>query len=493
MTPWSDAHGHGYSAEVSRTQVTVHVRGANRAEVLAQVDRRMRRRGLELVRDPRPSEPLLVRARLVEHEPWVSLAIEELDTPDEWARFLARELGLPTLGAWFWDGEASLELTLFEPEARVAKLSLPSDARRAGDGRVVIPLGKLSRLVPRAKPKTTGLDLLVRAEEASFDEDDRCVYLPEEVGLAAVSRAFGIDELFIDPFDDDASDRVLHFRPKPSSAIAKRARAEDEAEARTRRADHDGRVYTVGWLAFDASPRDVEGVLKATARTVVAMLTPHLGSRVLLARAVTVGRGETPLPPPSEGDRAWKHYARALGDGAFVDLGRRDAPPLAAVWLVMRDGALVVGWCMRGLKDPVKRGQLAAAMDAVLSSSSNDARCFGALITCQRSPMSLERQALAYEYLRGTSAFALRPDAHRAVARAPGWRVLVPAAARIEGPVPRGFSMRAARAGIVLQAASSDPHEMPPGEMDALEGYLETNAAIARPVDTRSPSNIVPA
>lgn len=450
----------------------------------------MRRRGLELVRAARPTEPLLVRARLVEHGPWVSLAIEALETPDEWARFLARELGLPALGAWFWDGEASLELTLFEREARVAKLSLPSDARRAGDGRVVIPLGKLSRLVARAKPKTTALDLLVRAEEAAFDEDDRCVYLPEEVGQAAVARAFGIAELFIDPFDDGASDRVLHFRPKPTSAIAKRARAESEVEARARRADHDGRVYTVGWLAFDASPRDVEGLLKATARTVVDMLTPHLGSRVLHARAVAVDRSETPLPPPSEGARAWKRYAHALGDGALVDLGRRDTLQLAAVWLVLRDGALVVGWCMRGLKDAAKRSRLAAAMDAVLASSTNDARCFGALITCQRSPMSLERQALAYEYLRGTSAFALRPDAHRAVARAPGWRVLVPGAAtRIEGPLPPGVSRRAARAGIMLQAAASDPHEMPPQDMDALEAYLETNAAVARPAATDEPGN----
>jgi hypothetical protein len=136
---------------------------------------------------------------------------------------------------------------------------------------------------------------------------------------------------------------------------------------------------------------------------------------------------------------------------------------------------------MRGLKDPTKRRALAGAMGKVLESGTGDERCVGALITCQRSSMSLERQALAYEYLHGTSAFALRPDVHRTSARAPGWRVLVPRAARaVEGRPPPGIASRRVAAGLLLEAGCSDPHEMTPAAMAALEEYLAASAAITR-------------
>lgn len=437
----------------------------------------MARRGLEPVRSPSSREPLIVRARVVEQQGWISLSVEDLDAPDACARFLARVFDAPALGAWFWDGESRLVLTLFEGRAPAARLSLPESARRSADGRVAVPLGKLSRLVPGVKPKKTGLDVLVRAEEASFDAKGRCEYAPEEVAHA-LGRAFGIGDLFIDPLDEDAGDEVLHFRPEPTSDVAKRARAEREAEDDARRADHEGRLYTVGWLAFDVAPRDIAAVLAKTARPVVEALAAHLGSRALTARAIVPRERDTPLPAPTEREAAWKTYARALREGAFVDLRHEGAPVLAAAWLVLRGRALVVGWCMRGLKDPAKRAALAASMNDALAISAEDARCFGALIACQKRPMSLEQQALAYEYLRGRSALAIRPDAHRARARAPGWRVLVPSGApALRGSAPSGFSARVAKAGTVIEASASDPHELAPGAIDALEKYLDPTLA----------------
>ncbi len=453
--------------------------------MLAAVRRAMSRRGLELVASPSRSEPHLVRVRLAEQGSWVSLAIEDLETPDAWARTLARALRVPVLGAWFWDGEARLSLTLFEGDAAPAVLALPDHARRAADGRVAIALGDLSRLVATASPKETGLEVLVRSEEASFDEDGRCVYLPEEDAESAVSRAFRIGALFLDPLeedavDDGAGDQLLHFRPKPTSAIAKRARAEREAEVRARRADHDGRLYTIGWLAFAAAPEDVASLLARAASPIVETLTPHLGPRVLSAHGVVPGKSEKLLPAPGDGARAWKRYAEALREGVLVALGQNDAPVLASVWIVFREGALVVGWCLRGLKDPSKRAEIAARMDGVLSSSTDDPRCFGALLTCQQSAMSLARQVLAYEYLRSTSVAALRADTHRARARAPGWRVLVPrAAAPLEGEPPPGVGVRITSAGIVLEAGGESPHAMTPDEMDALERYLASSGALA--------------
>jgi hypothetical protein len=179
------------------------------------------------------------------------------------------------------------------------------------------------------------------------------------------------------------------------------------------------------------------------------------------------------LPAPADGETAWKLYARALREGALVDLGRRDTPVLAAIWLVPRDGALIVGWCMRGLRDRTKRSALATAMDAVVASGTADVRCFGALLTSQGSPMSLERQVLAYEYLRGTSELALRPATHRAHARAPGWRVLVPRnALPFDRQAPTGVTARATKAGLLLEADATDAHEMTPEAMDALETHL---------------------
>lgn len=466
---------------MSDAEVSIHVRGVARRAVLAEVERRMARRGFEPVRGSSDHESLLVRVRLTARGPWVSLAIEGLESPDDWARALARGLGAPALGSWFWEDEASLELRLFVGGARAAKLSLPRDARRAADGRVAIPLGGLSQLVPRSGAKTARADLeiLVRDEEAAFDEDDRCEHLSDG-GQEAICRAFGLERLFVDPLDEDAIEEILAFRPKPTSAISKRARAEQDAAALARRADHDGRIYAVGWLAFDAGPRDVARLIDRTARVIVGAITPHLGSRTLLARAVVPTKGETPLPAPSEGARAWKGYAGALREGVLVDLGHREPPPLGAVWMVLRDGALEVGWSMRGLRDPDKRRAFGAAMSAVLTASADDVRCFGGLVACQRVPMSVAQQALAYEYLRGTSALAIRPDSHRARARAPGWRVLVPRTAPPLAPgLPSGVEARSAKAGVVLDARAPDPHTTTPAAMDELEAYLTRSGALA--------------
>lgn len=447
--------------------------------MLAQVERKMKRRGLELVRAPSRSEPMLVQVRLVERGPWVSLAVEQLEAPESWARFLAQELGVQALGAWFWDGEGQVALSLFEGDAAQVNLSLPADARRTADGRVAIALGAFSRLVGGARAATSKLDILVRDEGASFDAAERCVYLSAEAAERALCRAFGIDELFVDPLDEDQGDEPLYFRPRPTSAIAKRARAAKEAERAALRADHDGRVYTIGWLAFDAAARDIATLVDNTARPLVELLAPHLGTRVLQARSVEPPTDVRPapieraLPAPADGETAWKLYARALREGALVDLGRRDTPVLAAIWLVPRDGALIVGWCMRGLRDRTKRSALATAMDAVVASGTADVRCFGALLTSQGSPMSLERQVLAYEYLRGTSELALRPATHRAHARAPGWRVLVPRnALPFDRQAPTGVTARATKAGLLLEADATDAHEMTPEAMDALETHL---------------------
>lgn len=432
----------------------------------------MAKRGLERVDAPSAHEPMLTRARIAEGRGWVSLAIEELDSPNATAKALARALGVPVVGAWFWDGEATLVVTLFDGKAMVGELSLPKDARRAPDGRVAVPLGRLSRLVASKTPKNEGLELLVRADHASFDEDGACEYLPEEVSHRTVERAFGIPALFLDPLDEEAPEEVLSFRPKASSAQAKRFAAERAAEAAERRADYDGRIFGVGWLAFEVGTSEIAHVVDATARVVVDALAPHLGKHALEARAVVPTKSERVLPAPAE-KGAWESYVAAIREGAMIDLSRRGAPVIATAWLVLREGALLVGWCMRGLKDQAKREELARGMATVFDASSNDGRCFGAVVARQRSSLSLQQQVLAYEYLRGFDRTALQPSTHRNRARAPGWRVLVPRGAPpLAKKPPAGVSSRKTKAGTVLATNAADPHAVAPSVMDAMESYL---------------------
>ena len=461
---------------MSHTLVSIHARGVARSAVVAVVEKAMAKRGLERMDAPSGHEPMLTRARIVEGRGWVSIAIEELDSPEAWAKTLARALGAPVVGAWFWDGEATLVVTLFDGKSTVGELSLPKDARRAPDGRVAVPLGRLSRLVASKTPKRDGLELLVRADDASFDDDGRCEYLPEEVSHRTIERAFGIPALFLDPLDEDAPEEGVSFRPKASSAQAKRFEAERAAEAAERRADYDGRIYGVGWLAFEMTPTEIADVVDATARVVVDALSPHLGKHALEARAIVPTKSERMLPAPSE-KSAWKKYVAAIHDGAMIDLSRRGAPVIATAWLVLRDGALLVGWCMRGSKDHAKREQLARVMAAVFDASANDERCFGAVLACQRPPLSLQQQVLAYEYLRGFDRVALQPSTHRGRARAPGWRVLVPKRApRLAKEPPAGIVSRKAKAGTVLEANAADPHAVESSVMDAMEAYLGLRA-----------------
>lgn len=465
---------------MSTTAVSLHVRGVDRAALVAEVERGLRRRGLEPVRSPSPTEPHLVRVRLVAQGAWRSLAIEGLDEPDAWARALARALAAPTLGAWSWDGEGRIALALFEATTRRGRLALPEDARRAPDGRVAIPLGGLSRLVGGGGKKTR-LEVLVRAE-ATFDEEGRCVHVPIEDAERALGRALGLAQLFLDPLAEDDPAELLFFRPAADSALAREEREARRAAEEERRADHEGRIFTVGWLAFSAPDRALAPLVTSTAGAVLAALQPPLGGRVLLARSVIpAARAEASLPPPTDGARAFAAYGRALRDGAVVALDHRETPLVASAWLARRAGALVVGWCLRGLRDPAKRAAATAAQEAIFDAAVADERCFGALLASQRSPMSVERQALAFEYLHGTSALALRHEAHRTRARAPGWRVLVPGA--VVAPAPPGTVARAARAGLVIAALAPDPLELAPATADAIAAAL--GAALAGPSDAR--------
>ncbi|MBL9026741.1 MAG: hypothetical protein JNL21_31370 [Myxococcales bacterium] len=82
--------------------------------------------------------------------------------------------------------------------------------------------------------------------------------------MSAIARALGISELFVDPLrEDNAIHEVLCFRPKSTSAITKRVRKEQEEEVRARRESHEGRLYVVGWMAFDVTPNQIDRVVQA--------------------------------------------------------------------------------------------------------------------------------------------------------------------------------------------------------------------------------------
>jgi hypothetical protein len=458
---------------MSHVQAAVHVRDAERARVALAIERRFGKRGFERVDKPALGEPMLVRVAVIARGRWVSVAVEELKDPDGWAEHLARETGGQALGAWFWDGEARLRLVLFEGAKKVGELSVPTDARRAGDGRIRIPLGGLSRLVGTKQTKDTGLKLHLAGSDDAFGEDGSVVYVEGDLSQRAFCRAFAIAELFPDPLDDDGEEPLLHFRPRASSRAGKQLRKESQAELDRRRADHEGRGFAVGWLAFKADARAAGRALRTHARPLVEAIDASLGAQPLAAFAVVPQRRDAPLPPPSQGDRAWRAYAAALAEGAMIELTWRDRPPIAAVWAIHKDGALVVGWSVRGRKEPRDRAPVVRAMDEAFARSCDDEACFGAVVTAQRVGTSLSQQALAFEYHRARSVVAIRPAWHRTHARAPGWRTLVPRAA--EPPPkspPKGFKATKAKAGLAVRSAAADPHVTTPESIDALEAWL---------------------
>lgn len=467
---------------------SIHVRRTPVAAVVAALTRVMKRRGYEIVAEPTGAEPSLLRARVVSRASWVSLAIEEQEDPVPMARALAKDLDAATLASFFWEGEARWTLTSFEGTRRSGVVSLPEAARRAEDGRVALALGPLSRLVGDGRAES-GLEVRFASEGASFDRAGAAVYVPADDVARALGRTLGLPELLVDPLDEDGEGAPLAFRPTATSKVGRRERAEREEAARARREDHEGRVHSVGWLAFDAEPRRFGPRLETTFVAVASALAERLGGRPLAARAVEpTTLTERALPGLAERG-ALRAYAKALEGVAAIELSTR--APLAAVWATFGDGALSVGWSMRGLAAEPARAALARALDSVLDAATGDPRCLGALVACQRTPLSLARRALAYEYLSGHSELALRPHLLRGRVRAPGYRVLVPAPASdvtSAAPPPR-FRLERRPAGLLVLHDAADPHEVPPADVDALEAWLHPalpSDAAARPPARRS-------
>lgn len=449
---------------MSESFVTIHVRDTTRAKVARAIDARMAKRGYERVVEPSGKEPNVVRVALVAQGRWMSMTVEELDSPDVWAKVLSKASGGYALGVIHWDGESTTSLVLFEGGKKVGELGLPSDARRIDRRKIAVPLGKLSRLVGDGS-RQDGLELRVPVEN---DLEEDFVYVSLSDASYAFRRAFGLESLGLEIEVEDEDD-VLTYRSK--HAEEEEAAENDLALARWRAA-YDARVYAIGWIAFEHEPKTLPELLERTARRLADTFTPHLGTDTLEGWSVDPAKSfaSTKISPP-DSDHAWHQYAELLARGVMIDL-HRPHRVLASVCIAQHDGALAISWSMRGLRDERRRREIASVMDDVVCTSAADGRCFGALLTAQKAPLVLEQRALAYEYLRGRSGAALRPTWLRAHARAPGFRVLVPRASESVGKPPNGFTVRKVESGRLISSNAADPWSVTPTELDSLEEYL---------------------
>jgi hypothetical protein len=445
--------------------VAVHVGIPDHRAVIAALTKRYARTGFELLIGESRGEPLVERVRVLPGKRWTGVVIQELETPDAWAKYLSKELAAPVLAAESWEDEPALELSFFDQGRKAGSVDVPRGARRDPDGRLCIPLGALSRLVAGAAPSADAIELRLRPGMADGID---------ELAERGFCRAFAIDELFPDPYLDegDGDGIVLRFRPKPRSAVAKRLRAEAEAAEASLRAAYDARLFEVGWIALDAAPRAFGAIVDSLVRPLAEAFDPHLAASRLMGWEVAMTATERGLPDPAEGKRAFSAYAQALRDGFMIEL-RPMGAKLATVWAVRRDETLSIGWSMRGLRDDGRRLALSRVTAAIFDAAVDRPSCFGALITAQHEPTRLAQQALAYEYLRGRSAAALRTAWQRAHVRAPGFRVLVPReASRPAGKPPASFATVEKKAGMVIASLALEPFACTPTAFDALESWL---------------------
>jgi len=248
---------------VSHDSSTVHLRGASRAAVVEAIDARMRRRGFERILAPSPREPVVVRVRVLEQGAWVSVTFAKAQTAHDEAPVLSATVHGIALLADYWEDESVTTLILYDRGSKLGEVSLPRDARPVSRGKVAVPLGPLSRLVGDGA-REDGLEIRIALAHGE-DDDGSTAYISAATAARAFHRAFGIDELHVDPDDEDDDDelRTLAYRPRPGSAAGKRLRAQEDARRAALRAAHDARVYLAGWLAFDVTPARIAGVLQA--------------------------------------------------------------------------------------------------------------------------------------------------------------------------------------------------------------------------------------
>ncbi len=473
----------GLTAPLSQTIATVHVRSTDRAGLLAAIGKRFARLGFEPIEAPALTEPALRRVRLTVQGGWLSFALEELEEHGEaiaWARFFSRELAAPALSAWFWDGEGRLSLALFAGGKKVGAVATPDDLRpaSAAAGTVSVSLGGLSQLVGDSE-NADGLALRIRVD----DDDD---VAPSDDVIAAFGRAFRIKQLLVDPHGEDEASFLFCFRPRQGSTARQRASAEEQALDESRRAAHEARTYSPGWLVFAAEKPAYPELLATFLTPLLAALAPFLGPEPWQGTRVDEEHRPSQLRWPTSRDGSTAPLAAAvlasIGEGHMVEITRAVVPPVVALWLVPREGSLTFGWSLRALKDEAARRGVFARLDEILTRAVDDARCFGALITAQGSPASLPRQALDAEYLHRTSAGAIRPEHQRTHVRAAGWRVLVPVGASAPaGTPPAPWTATRHVAGTLLRAGPADPFLVTPAQIDALEAYLPHGQIIIPP------------
>jgi hypothetical protein len=451
----------------------MHVLGVDQDDLVEAISKRYAKLGLELATGANHRELNLARVRIVRSKRWFSVAIEDLDEPDAWTEYLSKTLDTSVLGTWFWDGEDSLRLLLCTEGGTRGELTLPRGASKDPDGKARVALGAFSRLVPNAK-EGAALDLRFDAE-THFDRKLGCIFIEAEPSQRALCRAFGLTELFPDPYAEDTDDPALElrliFRPKAGSKLRKKQDQAAAAQVKERRADHDGRIYAVGSMVLGTDARSMPKQLLAVARPLIKAFAPHL-THVEATRVDAEGRSSGALPPPAAGDRAWTAYAQALRAGLRVDITRK-APVVASVWLALDGDLLTVGWCFRALKEESGRNEVAQSVEAALLTAAQSGRCVNAIVTSQTSPMTLGQRALAYEYLRGRSVVALRPEWQRDHVRSPGWRVLLPKTTSAPAQLPTGFSSLPTKSGVLVRASASNPYAVTAAALDALEKWLE--------------------
>ena len=221
----------------------------------------------------------------------------------EWASEFSKELRVPTLALFLWDGEASLLARRFESGDEVERLELPKQAKRRKDGRAIAAAGVLS---PWAR--TRGKTLLLDDGPSDVeDEDDAHPFVPLEASSAAVAKALRLpaDWLRAEGVEVEEGDMIVAFRAKgeakslpllppvpprveataPTSVVAKNLAA------------YRGRSHAVGWFAFDEQA-DLEAFLLAYS-SFVRRFTPAFGLDACVSRGQSsrVFPGASPRAP----------------------------------------------------------------------------------------------------------------------------------------------------------------------------------------------------
>jgi hypothetical protein len=157
---------------------------------------------------------------------------------EAWASHISSVTGRAVLALWTWDGEACVTATRWKRGRVKAKLELLRDAFRDEAGVPRAPAKVLwswltpeqrERLLtdgvklvePAARPDTGDADLDALLD--SFDDDERAahhelgdgdaIYVPIDTSVAALCAPVGIGDPFVDPWEPEAGDVAMVFKP----------------------------------------------------------------------------------------------------------------------------------------------------------------------------------------------------------------------------------------------------------------------------------------